>query len=64
MISGRHGMLSKKTRSKAASGLMARDALDAPPVKSRAVTGIDQDIKPNKALWHLGAKMAELKSVR
>jgi hypothetical protein len=33
-------------------------------VTSRAVTGIDQDIKLNKALWLLGAKMAELKGAR
>ncbi len=42
-----------------------RDDLGRPRrVKSRAVTGIDQDIKLNKALWHLGAKMAELKGAR
>ncbi|NWJ25365.1 DUF932 domain-containing protein [Rhizobium sp. RM] len=42
-----------------------RDDLGRPrKVKSRAVTGIDQDIKLNKALWHLGAKMAELKGAR
>lgn len=33
-------------------------------ITSRAVTGIDQDIKLNKALWLLGAKMAELKGAR
>ena len=33
-------------------------------VKSRAVTGIDQDIKLNKALWLLGAEMAKLKGAR
>jgi len=33
-------------------------------VKSRTVNGIDQDIKLNKALWLLGERMAELKSVR
>lgn len=33
-------------------------------VKSRAVNGIDQDIKLNKALWILGEKMAELKGAR
>lgn len=31
-------------------------------VKSRAVNGIDQDIKLNKALWLLGERMAALKS--
>ena len=31
---------------------------------SRAVTGIDQDIKLNKALWLLGAEMAKLKGAR
>lgn len=42
-----------------------RDDLGRPrKVRSRAVTGIDQDIKLNKALWHLGAKMAELKGAR
>ena len=41
---------------------VGRDELGRPRrVSSRAVTGIDQDIKLNKALWHLGAKMAELK---
>jgi len=33
-------------------------------MKSRAVTGIDQDIKLNKALWLLGAEMAKLKGAR
>lgn len=33
-------------------------------VTSRAVTGIDQDIKLNKALWLLGAEMAKLKGAR
>ncbi|AYG64528.1 DUF932 domain-containing protein [Rhizobium jaguaris] len=33
-------------------------------VKSRAVNGIDQDIKLNKALWLIGAKMAELKEAK
>lgn len=42
-----------------------RDDLGRPRrVKSRAVTGIDQDIKLNKALWHLGAEMAKLKGAR
>ncbi|MET3615831.1 hypothetical protein ABID16_004178 [Rhizobium aquaticum] len=31
---------------------------------SRPVTGIDQDIKLNKALWLLGAEMAKLKGAR
>ncbi|WP_412178495.1 hypothetical protein [Rhizobium sp. PL01] len=31
-------------------------------VKSRAVNGIDQDIKLNKALWLLGERMAALKA--
>ncbi|WP_234840909.1 hypothetical protein [Sinorhizobium meliloti] len=31
-------------------------------VKSRAVNGIDQDIKLNKALWLLGERLAALKS--
>ncbi|MBP1848374.1 hypothetical protein J2046_006665 [Rhizobium petrolearium] len=31
-------------------------------VKSRAVNGIDQDIRLNKALWLLGERMAALKS--
>jgi hypothetical protein len=30
---------------------------------TRAVTGIDQDVRLNKALWLLGERMAELKSV-
>lgn len=39
-----------------------RDDLGRPRrVKSRAVNGIDQDIKLNKALWILGEKMAKLK---
>lgn len=33
-------------------------------VTSRAVTGIDQDIKLNKALWLIGAEMAKLKGAR
>ena len=32
-------------------------------VKSRAVNGIDQDIKLNKALWVLGEKLAQMKAV-
>jgi hypothetical protein len=31
-------------------------------MKSRAVNGIDQDIKLNKALWLLGERMAALKA--
>ncbi|TYC80496.1 DUF945 domain-containing protein, partial [Stappia sp. BW2] len=31
---------------------------------SRAVKGIDQDVKLNKALWTLSEKMAELKGLR
>ncbi|MER9768921.1 DUF945 domain-containing protein [Mesorhizobium sp. M0189] len=33
-------------------------------VTTRAVNGIDQDVKLNKALWLLGARMAELKGIR
>ncbi len=41
---------------------VGRDDLGRPRrVKSRAVTGIDQDIKLNKALWLLGEEMAKLK---
>lgn len=44
---------------------VGRDDLGRPRrVRSRAVTGIDQDIKLNKALWLLGAEMAKLKSAR
>ncbi|WP_209000630.1 hypothetical protein [Labrenzia sp. DG1229] len=32
--------------------------------RTRAVNGIDQDIKLNKALWILSEKMAELKGSR
>jgi hypothetical protein len=32
--------------------------------RTRAVTGIDQDTKLNKAIWELSAKMAELKQVK
>jgi hypothetical protein len=40
-----------------------RDDLGRPRrVKSRAVNGIDQDIKLNKALWILGERMAQMKS--
>ncbi|WP_282186090.1 hypothetical protein [Ochrobactrum sp. Marseille-Q0166] len=40
---------------------MSRDEFGRPRrVKSRAVNGIDQDIKLNKALWTLSQKMAEL----
>lgn len=42
---------------------VARDEFGRPRrVKSRAVNGIDQDIKLNKALWTLSQKMAELKT--
>ncbi len=44
---------------------VTRDEFGRPRrTKSRAVTGIDQDIKLNKALWLLGARMAELKGAR
>lgn len=44
---------------------VGRDDLGRPRrVRSRAVTGIDQDIKLNKALWLLGAEMAKLKGAR
>lgn len=33
-------------------------------VTTRAVTGIDQDVKLNKALWMLSERMAELKGLR
>lgn len=33
-------------------------------VSTRAVNGIDQDIKLNKALWMLGERMAELKGIK
>lgn len=33
-------------------------------VTTREVKGIDQDVKLNKALWLLGARMAELKGIR
>ena len=33
-------------------------------VSTRAVNGIDQDIKLNKALWVLSQKMVELKGVK
>ena len=42
---------------------VGRDDLGRPRrATSRAVTGIDQDIKLNKALWLLGERMAALKS--
>ncbi|MEB2846776.1 DUF932 domain-containing protein [Rhizobiales bacterium RZME27] len=42
---------------------VGRDDLGRPRrVSSRAVNGIDQDIKLNKALWLLGERMAALKS--
>ena len=41
---------------------MGRDANNRPRRStSRAVNGIDQDVKLNKALWTLASKMAELK---
>ena len=44
---------------------VGRDDLGRPRrVKSRAVTGIDQDIRLNKALWLLGEEMAKLKGAR
>lgn len=44
---------------------VGRDDLGRPRrVRSRAVTGIDQDIKLNKALWLLGEEMAKLKGAR
>ena len=33
-------------------------------VSTRAVNGIDQDIKLNKALWVLSQKMAQLKAIK
>lgn len=42
-----------------------RDANNRPRrVSTRAVNGIDQDVKLNKALWVLSQRMAELKGVR
>lgn len=42
---------------------VARDANNRPRrVRTREVRGIDQDVKLNRALWTLTAKMAELKS--
>ncbi|MGO4484326.1 DUF932 domain-containing protein [Rhizobium sp. 2TAF27] len=42
---------------------VGRDDLGRPRrVKSRAVNGIDLDIKLNKALWLLGERMAALKA--
>lgn len=42
---------------------VSRDEFGRPRrVKSRAVNGIDQDIKLNKALWTLSQKMAKLKA--
>lgn len=44
---------------------VSRDDLGRPRrMKSRAVNGIDQDIKLNKALWLIGEKMAALKAAR
>ncbi|NTJ51538.1 DUF945 domain-containing protein [Agrobacterium rhizogenes] len=44
---------------------VGRDDLGRPRrMTSRAVNGIDQDIKLNKALWLIGEKMAELKAAR
>ncbi len=44
---------------------VGRDDLGRPRrVKTRAVTGIDQDIKLNKALWLLGERMAQLKGIK
>ncbi|SCB49444.1 DUF932 domain-containing protein [Rhizobium multihospitium] len=43
---------------------IGRDDLGRPRrVKSRAINGIDQEIKLNKALWLIGERMAALKSV-
>lgn len=44
---------------------VGRDDLGRPRrVTTRAVTGIDQDIKLNKALWLLGERMAQLKGIK
>ncbi|WP_064697385.1 DUF932 domain-containing protein [Rhizobium aegyptiacum] len=44
---------------------IGRDDLGRPRrMQSRAVNGIDRDIKLNKALWLIGEKMAALKAVR
>jgi len=44
---------------------IARDANNRPRrVTTRAVNGIDQDVKLNKALWVLAERMAELKGLR
>jgi len=55
----------QENASKGGISAYGRDDLGRPcKVRSRAVTGIDQDIKLNKALWLLGAKIAELKGAR
>ncbi|MBB3646720.1 hypothetical protein FHX14_002917 [Rhizobium sp. BK619] len=44
---------------------IGRDDLGRPRrMQSRAVNGINQDIKLNKALWLIGKKMAALKAAR
>ncbi|MCB5205151.1 DUF945 domain-containing protein [Neorhizobium sp. T786] len=44
---------------------VGRDDLGRPRrVRSRAVNGIDQDVKLNKALWLLGERMAALKGIK
>jgi len=44
---------------------IGRDDLGRPRrVRSRAVNGIDQDIKLNKALWLIGERMAALKGTK
>jgi Domain of unknown function (DUF932) len=47
-----------------ASGRRLRDANGRrlPQVSTRRINGIDQDVRLNRALWELAAKMAELKS--
>lgn len=44
-------------------GIRTYDAQTYRRNKTRAVTGIDQNAKLNRALWSLGQKMAELKGV-
>ena len=49
------------------SGLrgVGRDDFGRPRrMTTRAVTGIDQDIKLNKALWLFGDRMAQLKGIK
>ena len=63
-IYGLSGTWCRKMPLRAVCVALATTISEGRRVKSRAVSGIDQDIRLNKALWLLGERMAELKAGR